>query len=490
MNARLRLLGSIAAMGLLAATEVRATPESPAAASSPWSALAARDLEAIHDALEADHPGPVDRNNPGFRIWLTRGLDEAKREAARASSFSDYRRAVLRYVSGFHDGHISLTFLIETNRTEWPGLLVQDDGTGALRIAPGSVPEELSEGDVLASCDGQTAKSLVETWINPYFGNPEIPHGQRAESIRLFLPDGYDSRRMFKQCVFVHEGRDVTVPMRWTRMLNTDVAGVLERASREQAPVAGFSQFGSVLVVSIPTFNIFGAQDSERMRGLLTELEQRIRSGSAGTVVVDLRGNQGGNSAWATDLATALWGPEIVAQIESGFDTSIEWRVSPDNIERLREAAARDIQTGHPEAAADRMRVADQMSAALGRSEPLLPDGAPAPRQRPLPTPRLKGVYVFTDGHCFSSCLYFLDIANRVPTVTQIGLPTSADTPYLDNADAVLPSGISRLSYSMKVYRNRDRPRNRWFEPAINWPGGPLTTETIAQWVSRLPESR
>lgn len=51
-----------------------------------------------------------------------------------------------------------------------------------------------------------------------------------------------------------------------------------------------------------------------------------------------------------------------------------------------------------------------------------------------------------------------------------VGLPTSADAVYIDNTEAMLPSGLALLSYSLKVYRNRVRANNEWYEPQVHWP--------------------
>jgi hypothetical protein len=95
-------------------------------------------------------------------------------------------------------------------------------------------------------------------------------------------------------------------------------------------------------------------------------------------------------------------------------------------------------------------------------------------------------VFIFTDNACFSACLDFMDIATKIPGVVHIGFPTSADTPYVDNTDFVAPSGIVRLSYSMKVFRNRERQANVWFTPRYRWPGGVTSPQTIARWAETL----
>ena len=70
--------------------------------------------------------------------------------------------------------------------------------------------------------------------------------------------------------------------------------------------------------------------------------------------------------------------------------------------------------------------------------------------------------------------------------MVHVGLPTSADSIYIDNTGQVLPSGQGSLSWSLKVYRNRIRSNNQWYGPAVRWPGGAMTDEAVAKWVSGL----
>ena len=42
-------------------------------------------------------------------------------------------------------------------------------------------------------------------------------------------------------------------------------------------------------------------------------------------------------------------------------------------------------------------------------------------------------------------------------------------------------------SYSLKVYRNRLRANNEWYEPQIRWPGGAMRDEAITKRIAQLP---
>ncbi|MCI0618071.1 S41 family peptidase, partial [bacterium] len=90
----------------------------------------------------------------------------------------------------------------------------------------------------------------------------------------------------------------------------------------------------------------------------------------------------------------------------------------------------------------------------------------PKQKEGAQPQNPIKGhIYFLTDGECASACLDFADLMRRLPKVVHVGLPTSADAIYIDNTYTMLPSGLAGLGYSMKVFRNRVRKNNEWYEP-------------------------
>ena len=122
------------------------------------------------------------------------------------------------------------------------------------------------------------------------------------------------------------------------------------------------------------------------------------------------------------------------------------------------------------------------MRQALSEGRPFVRTGGQArPSPGPLPANPVAGhVYLLTDGACFSACLDFVDLVRPLPGVQHVGLPTSADTVYMEENGAKLPSGLSLLSYAQKVYRHRARPSNVWYRPAITWPGGLMSDTAVA----------
>ena len=156
---------------------------SPGTSANGWSMLADRDLQAIHDVIAANHPGPVDPQNPKFGAWLDSGLGEAKRPGRSATSYSDYRRALLFYTNGFRDTHIGTYFLIGPSTYHWPGFVARLDA-GRLMAVGGA-----HDGDRILSCDGKSPEALLRQAVDPFFWNPEVPHQSHRFAPQLFMLD-------------------------------------------------------------------------------------------------------------------------------------------------------------------------------------------------------------------------------------------------------------------------------------------------------------
>lgn len=165
----------------------------------------------------------------------------------------------------------------------------------------------------------------------------------------------------------------------------------------------------------------------------------------------------------------------------------MDWRVSPDNIAHLNRTVERNERDGLTEAARSWAQARDALVAAQKKNQSLVRVPEPPKASGPAPESLVTGrVFLLTDTACASACLDFTDVVRRLPHVTHIGLPTSADAVYIDNTEAILPSGLAVLSYSLKVYRHRVRANNEWYEPAIRWPGGVMSDEAITTWIHAI----
>lgn len=71
-----------------------------------WQSVARADLDAVHGAMIAAHPGYIDDANPGPRTRAEQGYLEAQALIPRVESYDTMMSAVRYYVAGFRDGHL------------------------------------------------------------------------------------------------------------------------------------------------------------------------------------------------------------------------------------------------------------------------------------------------------------------------------------------------------------------------------------------------
>lgn len=465
---------------------IAARSAAAAPVTEPWVLLTQRDLQAIHDILAANHPGPVDPRSDVYRRRLEEGLQAAKAQATTARNYSDYTRAVRRFVNGFRDGHIGARFLLVSERLSWPGFLVDRDADGKIRVLAAAEDSNVPRGAELMGCDGTTTEQLMKERLDPYYWNADIPHERWDSLPKLFQFEPADTYGRMASCSFVIGGVTKSIDLHWASASRETVTRYVQQM-QPPAPTLGLQQRQGIWFVSLPSFNYFG-QATAGINALVSDITTRAAELRAATVVFDMRGNGGGNSAWGERVASAFWGERSVAHVADSFDWTVDWRVSPDNIAHLNSVVERTERDGLTEAAQSWAQARDAVVAALKKGQSLArvaepPKSSTGPAPESLVTGR---VFLLTDGACASACLDFTDVVRRLPNVTHVGLPTSADAVYIDNTEAMLPSGLALLSYSLKVYRNRVRANNEWYEPQVRWPGGVMSDEAITAWIAQL----
>jgi hypothetical protein len=338
---------------------------------------------------------------------------------------------------------------------------------------------------VLLSCDGRTLDELFVERVEPYYWNAAIPHERHYHADRLFYGTALDSRKVSESCTF----SSGEVRLKWRRTERESFARTLEAVSGGGSRDPRMQRIDGVWMISIPTLAYNGEERVKRIRAVIEEIAARAPELRKSRVVFDVRGNHGGNSDWGEEIAAALWGRPWVDRVTNGFDETADWRASPSNLAAVEGFLRRERAAGLTESVAYLQRVHDAMTAARAAHRPLARvDRPPKPaNEEPPPNPIAGRIYLFTDGACASACLDFADLLRRLPGVRHAGLSTSADAIYIDNTYTRLPSGLAGLGYSMKVFRNRVRGNNEWYEPQVRWPGGEMTDAAVARWVASLP---
>jgi hypothetical protein len=463
-----------------------------AVAKSPWAQLAARDLQTIHTLLVENHPGAVDPEHPEFRRWLDDGVKLALALARTVDTPGGYEYAVRRYVAGFRDGHLGVAITLDHATLKWPGIIVAlRDRRYRVHFVAAGEPELPPLGSELVACDGRDPAALMTSAVFPFEGDPALEAAWMRLAPNLLVDEGNPLRERPRACTFRTGAELRTVALGWRESPKAALADPLLAARFGARPALGQRDLrdGGVWI-SLPTFAPDDDQATQLRRIIHGLPELRARP----LLVFDVRGNTGGNSKWGHELVQALFGPTwervVAPTLTTGQPLAVDWRASPGNqryvaelVHKLEHEFADD-----PAIARSFAKVASGLEAALAAHRPFYreTDGDDAPAgvaaAAPAPTAVHARVVLLTDGRCGSACLDFADALLPQPGVVHAGLPTYADSPFMEARAVPLPSGIATLHLPIKVYRHRARD-HRPYVPRLRYDGDPGDTAALERWL-------
>lgn len=469
-------------------------------ASQPdWGQRLRQDAQALAATYRRDHPGSVDDQNVAFRDWLERGLAQALARAEGAQEYGHYWWAMREYVAGFNDGHVFLEQAEGAPRLplRWPGFLTrQVDGVHivASRADDAALPPL---GARLVACDGTPSTRLAADLIGRFRGRWDLESQQEAHGWRLFLDAANPFVRLPRSCLFSDGAREQSVQLNWRELSPQE----FDQRSRALAPSADgrvemrtFNQRD--LWLTLGSFSSEQGSDAyralEQIVGNLTRDSARLRM--AEVIVLDVRGNGGGSSAWGERIAAALWG-EGNARSAKPQSEGVDWRASEANAAAIeafgnRSGGRTRLWASH---IASGIRRAERERRAFWRETPvlggligaLLGGGRRHTSINPREFVTRARVYVLTDSGCASACLDAMDVWTRLGA-TPVGRQTSADSLYLEIRRETLPSRLAAFSIPMKVYRGRPRGANQPYRPAHKYSGDMRDREALEAWILSL----
>ena len=137
----------------------------------PWGEMALMDLTVIQQTIKDHHVGPVDPENPGYKVWLNDGYQAAVEMTKSVVSFNDYVATISHYTDGFDDGHITFYSDIDPTRLAWPKFTLKRlSGKTLVSDTQSNALKDLQQGDQLISCDGKSVEQLMAERVYPYQG--------------------------------------------------------------------------------------------------------------------------------------------------------------------------------------------------------------------------------------------------------------------------------------------------------------------------------
>lgn len=475
------------AYGALAALMLSACASTPQT-NEPWATLTARDVAAAYQLLAEDHPAmSPEISTAAFRADFEAGRAQALERARAVRDYDGYRAVLAGLATSAGDKHIWSRPLYQPETVQWAGLIVSRRGDRYVVIEhDGAAADASLVGAALASCDGVAADDFAAQKLGGFRAVWSIEAQRIQRAPELLIDDGNPFVLRPNTCVFDLSGRQIAHTLAWRDLARTELGAHTRPARNRGAAGFGVRAFGGGgMWISLQSLD-------DRAPPVVAAVEaQQAALRAAPIVVLDLRGNGGGNSDYGRQVAMALYGEAHVRALldgAEGGDCGSVWRVSPRNVETMRDYARR-FRDSAPEFAAsiDAQIAAAERAQAEGRdftgpttcpAEGVSASAAPPPSQ-------VRGrVVLLTDNTCFSSCLLVTDAFRRLGAL-HVGQATDANTHYMEVREAELPSGLSMFS-TLQALGPAAPPQIGPFAPAHVYGGDIGDTPAVEAWVTRL----
>lgn len=475
-----------AALLFTLAVPVSAQPVTPA--EQAWNALARADAEAALELIEHNHPGAVpELGDLRFRQLLKIARANAERRLPLVKDFGGHAALLNGLANDFRDGHIMSNALLAPGRRGWAGLIMARSGgkwiVGGQEKGEGE--PELA-GATLLSCDGIDADRFARDRIGTFLAHPDIEADMANRAASLLLDDANPFVARAMACRFrLVNGTAVDHKLQWRQTSSQNLQRIAASSYRPARAGMGLSTFPGGQWIALEALSNDAARVVEQVRAQQAELR------ASPMVVIDLRGNSGGNSQYALEVARALVGDARVAAVDrpSTDCTGMHWRVSEDNAAALRSFANSLPADRAPEwksqadaldhAVAERLTFSPPLPACARR------EAKPERKNLPLPRSMMNGrLVLLTDRSCFSSCLMAADLFRRLGAL-HVGEATDMSTRYMEIREIVLPSGLRTFSTLQKVALGLGDFGP--YEPQIVYPGPLNEDDRLKAWVAGLP---
>ena len=476
------MLAAVLAAVLLQTNAVAPPPE---LTPDQWRAAARQDIEAIHDTLRDNAPFMVvDRDSADMRRWLETGRTEALGDLPKVTDGRGYYYVLARYIGGFRDGHIGLGLsqgAIKGRMPDWPGFALtwRNDRYEVGWVQPGLEASVPPVGAALVGCDGQPAEALAQARLDRLFGNLKLEAERSALAFQL-LRDYHYPVPSPEACIFRAAGSEQSWKLTWS----TPAGATVDTAAKGLfAPRAkfGVGRWGANgWWIGAPA--MAGEEDWKALYAAIDANLAAIRA--ADVVVIDLRGNGGGNSDYGDRLAHQLFG-DAVANANAVVWGDLVFKDGPLSRKWAADGVAQA--KDNPEWLADIKPVSEKLAAApLGSRVLIGATGERPARRDPPPSPMKGRVVVLVDHACFSACLDTLDVFTRLPGVKLAGVETGADTIFMDGLRAPLPSGKATLRFGIKAWVQRQRGSNIPYEPdpSLHYTGSLADEGALKHWLA------
>ncbi|MDI3358267.1 S41 family peptidase [Pseudomonas sp. UYIF39] len=452
-----------------------------------WKNITVSDLSAMRQLIVTSHPGAIDNSNKAFTGWVEQGYLEASQLSKRVNSRKDSQAVLNFYIAGFKDGHVGVN---QPNQgsSSWAGFILDVQGQSfVVKHVAKNWPIPLPPiNSKVISCDNKSVREILESELSPYIDRRLNLNSTWLHLAKQLTVDDASypvlSRDLSKSCLVVlPNGERQSFSLLWQ-----EDRGQLEAFLRQPQPPQALQNLGGGRYwIHVSNFMPSAAENAS-----LDKMLDAIKSiNDAKLVVLDTRGNRGGNSLVGAEILSALLGSQLVKSLDEPSRAYAMWRVSPFALSTLNRAlTTMESDYGkNSEAYQFVFGLTKSMELALHEKKDWLrqPSTSSVDQEGSsgINAQGFKGkLALVTDSFCASACLDFADVVLAVPGVVHFGLSTSADTLYIDIGSQTLPSG-AQFWLPLKVWRGRTRENNQSYNPQFVFDGDINDTAAVQKWV-------
>lgn len=450
-----------------------------------WQAITRADVEAAYALLMEDHPALSSAiNDQAFRTRWDEGRVLALERADQVISIDGYFAVMEGLANVAQDKHIWWRSTYESRVVNWAGIIMTRRGDGFFVFSHDGAPEGGSlAGARLLSCDSVSADDFAAEKAGKFYAvwSVEAQRIQTAASLLIDYGNPFVMRPT--QCDFDLDGRRIAHTLQWRNAWRSDLSPLMRPARNRGAAGYGVREFAGGMWIALE-----GLED-QAAPVIADVMAQETALRAAPIVVLDMRGNGGGNSDYGVQIARVLFGEARYNHFfqMGGNRCGTVWRVSPRNLETMRSYVAMFADT-NPEFAEGMRGLVESAERAMAAGEELTGPatcGENTPASGEAPAIAASGrIVVLTDNTCFSSCLIVTDMFRNLGAL-HVGQATDAATHYFEVREVLLPSGLSYFS-TLQAFSPGSPARLGPFEPELRYEQDISSTAELEAWVARV----
>jgi len=171
----------------------------------------------MYEDIQANHPGPVNADDPGFSARNAAALQMTLSRARQVSDYAGYVAALSGDAASFDDGHLNISFPNTAHDWphRWPGFLTGYDTRGRILVRNRADDAPIPLDAELLSCDGRPAAALAQQNVGSFVGRWFLPSTRIESGWQLFEDRGNPFIALPQRCRFKAGQGERDIVLQW-----------------------------------------------------------------------------------------------------------------------------------------------------------------------------------------------------------------------------------------------------------------------------------